>query len=151
MSRRRVVVKGLGLISPVGTNTADSWRCVRDGISGIRTIDSFDTEGFATRIGGQIKDFDVSPYLSLKHARNADLFIHYGVANMPGAVPRTSTFALTNTTLGYVESMARLGIAEAVRQDPVLALGANVWDGAIVCEGVAESLGLEYTAIGDLL
>lgn len=86
MSRRRVVVTGLGLISPVGTNTADSWRCVRDGISGIRAIDSFDTEGFATRIGGQIKDFDVSPYLSLKHARNADLFIHYGVASCKQAI-----------------------------------------------------------------
>ncbi len=80
MSRRRVVVTGLGLVSPVGNNMADSWRNVRDGVSGIGMIENFDTEGFATRFGGQIKDFDVSPYLEPKNARNADLFIHYGVA-----------------------------------------------------------------------
>jgi alanine dehydrogenase len=68
--------------------------------------------------------------------------VHYGVANMPGAVPRTSTFALTNTTLPYVEAMAELGVEEALRRDPALALGANVWRGEIVCEGVADSLGL---------
>ncbi len=81
MSRRRVVVTGLGLVSPVGNNTADSWRSVRDGISGITLIDTFDTEGFASRIGGLIKDFDVSPYLDAKHARNSDQFMHYGVAS----------------------------------------------------------------------
>jgi alanine dehydrogenase len=68
--------------------------------------------------------------------------IHYGVANMPGAVPRTSTSALTNTTVPYVERMAALGVVEAVRTDPALALGANVWEGAFVHEGVAESLDL---------
>jgi len=66
--------------------------------------------------------------------------IHYGVANMPGAVPRTATFALTNTTLPYVERMAALGVEEAVRRDPSLRGGANVWRGAIVHPGVAESL-----------
>ena len=86
MSKRRVVVTGLGLVSPVGKNTADSWRSVRDGVSGIGMIDTFDTEGFATRIGGQIKDFDVSPYFGAKHARNADLFIHYGVASCKQAI-----------------------------------------------------------------
>jgi alanine dehydrogenase len=73
--------------------------------------------------------------------------IHYGVANMPGAVPRTSTFALTNVTLPYVEKLAALGAEEAVRRDPALALGANVWRGELVCEGVAESLGLRYTPL----
>jgi alanine dehydrogenase len=77
--------------------------------------------------------------------------IHYGVANMPGAVPRTSTFALTNTTLPYVERIAGQGVEAAVRADPGLALGANVWGGSIVCEGVAESLGLPHTPLGDLL
>ena len=71
-----------------------------------------------------------------------DGVIHYGVANMPGAVPRTSTFALTNTTLPYVEEIADRGLVAAVRSDPALALGANVWRGDVVCEGVAESLGL---------
>jgi len=69
--------------------------------------------------------------------------IHYGVANMPGAVPRTSTFALTNTTVPFVERMAEEGVAPAVRNDPALALGANLWRGEVVHEGVADSLGLE--------
>ena len=77
--------------------------------------------------------------------------IHYGVPNMPGAVPRTSTFALTNTTLHHVENIAALGPAEAVRSDPSLRLGANVWNGELVCEGVAESLGLPWKPIEDLL
>jgi len=70
--------------------------------------------------------------------------IHYGVTNMPGAVPRTSTFALTNTTLPYVLRMAEQGIEAAVRSDPALTLGANVWRGEIVCRPVAESLGLPW-------
>jgi alanine dehydrogenase len=77
--------------------------------------------------------------------------VHYGVANMPGAVPRTSTFALTNCTLPYVLAMAEEGVAEALRRDAALARGANVWRGEIVCEGVAESLGLTARPIGDLL
>ncbi len=77
--------------------------------------------------------------------------IHYGVANMPGAVPRTSTFALTNTTLPYVERMATEGIENAVRADPALAHGVNVWRGEITCEGVAESLGLAYRPLEELL
>ena len=68
--------------------------------------------------------------------------MHYGVANMPGAVPRTSTFALTNTTLPFVQQIAEQGVVEAVRRDPALAQGANVWRGDIVCAGVAESLNL---------
>ena len=77
--------------------------------------------------------------------------IHYGVPNMPGAVPRTSTFALTNTTLHHVEHIAAVGPAEAVREDPSLRLGANVWQGELVCEGVGESLGLPWKKIEDVL
>lgn len=77
--------------------------------------------------------------------------IHYGVANMPGAVPRTSTLALTNTTQPYVEAIAELGIDEAVRRDVALQHGVNVWHGEIVCEGVAESLGLPYKPISEFL
>lgn len=72
--------------------------------------------------------------------------VHYGVANMPGAVPRTSTSALSNTTAPFVEKIAALGIDEAVRVDTALAQGANVWDGELVHEGVAESLGIPYAA-----
>jgi alanine dehydrogenase len=77
--------------------------------------------------------------------------IHYGVANMPGAVPRTSTFALTNTTFHYIEALASLGTAEAVRRDAALRQGSNVWEGKVVCEGVAESLGLAYVPVERVL
>jgi alanine dehydrogenase len=77
--------------------------------------------------------------------------IHYGVANMPGAVPRTSTFALTNTTFHYIEALAGLGTREAVRRDPALRQGSNVWEGKVVCEGVAESLGLAYVPVESVL
>ncbi len=86
MSRRRVVVTGLGLVSPVGNNAADSWRSVRDGVSGIGLVDTFDTDGFASRIGGMIKDFDVTLYMEPKHARNSDQFMHYGIASCKQAV-----------------------------------------------------------------
>ena len=77
--------------------------------------------------------------------------IHYGVANMPGAVPRTSTFALTNTTFPLLERLAADGAEGAVRQDPALAAGANLWRGAVVCEGVATSQGLPFTPLDSLL
>jgi alanine dehydrogenase len=77
--------------------------------------------------------------------------IHYGVANMPGAVPRTSTFALTNTTFPYVEAIAELGVEEAVRRDAALSGGAIVWRGEIVCRGVAESLELPYRQLEELI
>jgi alanine dehydrogenase len=77
--------------------------------------------------------------------------IHYGVANMPGAVPRTSTFALTNITFAHVEAIVELGVEEAVRRDPALSQGANVWRGEIVCQGVAESLELPYRPVEELL
>ena len=77
--------------------------------------------------------------------------IHYGVPNMPGAVPRTSTFALTNTTFHFVEKLAELGPAEALRRDPALRLGANLWQGEVVCQGVAESLGLPWRPVEQIL
>jgi alanine dehydrogenase len=76
--------------------------------------------------------------------------IHYGVANMPGAVPRTSTFALTNTTLPFAQRIAELGVEDAVRLDPALAQGANIWRGHVVCEGVAESLEMNFTPLSSL-
>jgi alanine dehydrogenase len=76
---------------------------------------------------------------------------HYCVANMPGAVPVTSTKALTNATLPYVEAIADLGLREAIAQDPALALGVNVLDGKITYEAVAEAHGLEYSPLEDVL
>jgi alanine dehydrogenase len=73
--------------------------------------------------------------------------IHYGVANMPGAVPRTATLALTNTTVPFVERIAAHGVEAAVRAEVALGLGANVWQGKLVHRGVAESLSLPYTPL----
>jgi alanine dehydrogenase len=76
---------------------------------------------------------------------------HYCVANMPGAVPITSTKALTNATLPYVEAIADRGLAEAVARDPALARGVNVLDGKITYEAVAEAHGLDYQPLEDVL
>jgi alanine dehydrogenase len=70
-----------------------------------------------------------------------DDVVHYCVGNMPGAVPRTSTYALTNTTVPYVLAIANQGIDAAVRADPALALGVNTWDGAVTNDGVAAATG----------
>lgn len=80
MTRRRVVVTGLGLIAPTGNNVALGWANVRDGVSGIGPVDSFDTTGFSTTFAGVIHDFDVTDYMSRKDSRRADRFMHYGVA-----------------------------------------------------------------------
>jgi alanine dehydrogenase len=76
---------------------------------------------------------------------------HYCVANMPGAVPITSTKALTNATLPYVEAIADFGLAEAVARDPTLARGVNVLDGQVTYEAVADAHGLDYRPLDDVL
>ena len=80
MSRRRVVVTGLGLISPNGNTVAESWQNILAGRSGIGPITSFDVSEFATRFGGTIKNFDISQYIPPKEARKMDPFIHFGMA-----------------------------------------------------------------------
>jgi alanine dehydrogenase len=76
-----------------------------------------------------------------------DGIIHYCVANMPGAVPVTSTKALTNVTLPYVEAIADKGVARAIAEDPALAKGVNVVGGKITYEAVAQAHGLPYTPL----
>ncbi|MBW1769867.1 MAG: alanine dehydrogenase [Deltaproteobacteria bacterium] len=80
-----------------------------------------------------------------------DGVLHYGVSNMPGAVPRTSTYALSNATLPYVMKLAEEGVLDGVRNDPALAKGVNVYGGKITYEAVAEALGLEYTPLESLI
>jgi alanine dehydrogenase len=76
---------------------------------------------------------------------------HYCVANMPGAVPITSTKALTNATLPYVEEIAEVGLRVAILRDPALARGVNVYEGKVTYEAVADAHGLAYTPLEDLL
>ncbi|MBC7704099.1 MAG: beta-ketoacyl-ACP synthase II [Rhodoferax sp.] len=86
MSRRRVVVTGLGCVSPVGNTVADSWANVLAGKSGIATITKFDPANFACRFAGEVKGFDLETYLRAKEARTMDTFIHFGVAAAVQAV-----------------------------------------------------------------
>ena len=80
MSKRRVVVTGLGLICPVGGNVADAWAAILRGESGIGPITRFDVSAFPTRFGGAVRGFSVEQYISVKEARRMDEFMHYGIA-----------------------------------------------------------------------
>ncbi len=80
-----------------------------------------------------------------------DGVIHYCVANMPGAVPRTSTFAMTNATLPYARRLANMGLRDAIRQDAALKSGVNVYLGHVTCEPVAKALNLTYCDLFTLL
>ena len=80
MSQRRVVVTGLGQISPVGNNVADAWQNLLAGVSGIGRITRFDAGELSAQIAGEVKDFQIGDYISAKEARRMDTFIHYGVA-----------------------------------------------------------------------
>lgn len=80
MSRRRVVVTGLGLISPVGNTVAEGWANILAGQSGIDRITRFDASNFACQFAGEVKGFNVGDYISSKEARTMDTFIHYGLA-----------------------------------------------------------------------
>ncbi len=78
-SLRRVVVTGLGIVSPVGIGVTTAWANIKAGRSGIGPITRFDTSGYASRIAGEVKDFDVTQWLNVKEARRFDIFIHYGL------------------------------------------------------------------------
>ena len=80
-----------------------------------------------------------------------DGVVHYCVPNMPGAVPRSSTLALSNATISYALRLARAGFDGAVKQDRALARGVNVYKGNVTCKGVAETFGLEYVPVERLL
>ncbi|MGZ8271047.1 MAG: beta-ketoacyl-ACP synthase II [Methylophilus sp.] len=80
MTKRRVVVTGLGVVSPVGTGTANAWNNLIAGQSGITRITKFDTTNFTSQVAGEVKDFNVEDFLSAKDARRMDTFIQYGLA-----------------------------------------------------------------------
>lgn len=80
MARRRVVITGLGIVSPVGNSVEQAWQNILAGRSGIARVTRFDVSTFPVQIGGEVKDFDIGDYLSPKEARRMDTFIHYGMA-----------------------------------------------------------------------
>ncbi|MBJ7549424.1 beta-ketoacyl-ACP synthase II [Marinomonas ostreistagni] len=98
MSRRRVVVTGMGMVSPLGNNVKDSWDNVIEGKSGVSAIEHFDASQFSTRFAAQVKDFDASQYMSIKEARKMDVFIQYGIA---AAVQAIEDAGLTPETVDY--------------------------------------------------
>lgn len=80
MSKRRVVITGLGIVSPIGVGVEQSWASIIAGKSGITKISRFDASGFSSQIAGEVKGFEVTQYLSAKEARRMDIFMHYGMA-----------------------------------------------------------------------
>lgn len=104
MSKRRVVVTGLGIISPVGNTVEQSWQAIQSGQSGISNIEHFDTEKFSTKFAGLVKDFNVEEYMPKKEARKMDLFIQYGVAASEQAL-QDSGLEITD------ENAERIGVA----------------------------------------
>ncbi|HLU06996.1 MAG TPA: beta-ketoacyl-ACP synthase II [Woeseiaceae bacterium] len=104
MSKRRVVVTGMGIISPVGNQLETAWENVREGRSGVAPIASFDASKFTTRIAGEVKHFDVEKYLQPRDARKIDKFMHYGIA--------ASSDALADSGLEITaENNERIGVA----------------------------------------
>lgn len=101
---RRVVVTGLGVVTSLGHDVESTWRNILDGRSGVSLIDSFDTTGFASRIGAMVRNLDLSPYMSAKDVRKTDPFIHYGIV--------ASVQAIDDSGLKVTEENAeRIGIA----------------------------------------
>jgi 3-oxoacyl-[acyl-carrier-protein] synthase II len=120
MSKRRVVVTGLGIVSPVGNTVATAWDAIVNGRSGIGPVTSFDPTGFATTIAGEVRDFDPTAFIPPKDAKKMDEFIHYGVA--------AAFMALDDSGLQITEQNAeRIGV--------------------IVGSGIGGILGIEETAI----
>lgn len=86
MSKRRVAVTGLGLLTPVGNDVASSWQAITAGVSGVAPIDQFDTSGYSTTFSASVKGFDPGAWFSVKEARKMDTFVHFGVAAAAQAV-----------------------------------------------------------------
>ncbi|MEI8573712.1 beta-ketoacyl-[acyl-carrier-protein] synthase II [Methylomonas sp. LW13] len=104
MSTRRVVITGLGAITPLANNVADTWDGIVNGKSGISPIDSFDISPFATTFGGVIRNFNIGDYIAEKDAKRMDGFVHYGIAAGCQAI-EDSGFEVTE------ENAERIGVA----------------------------------------
>jgi 3-oxoacyl-[acyl-carrier-protein] synthase II len=112
MSKRRVVVTGLGLISPVGNSVEAGWANLIAGRSGITTITKFDPTDFACKVAGEVKGFNVEDYMSSKEARTMDTFIHFGIAAAAQAVADSG-----------------LATGEALSDDQAVRIGCNIGSG----------------------
>ncbi|MBR8269552.1 beta-ketoacyl-ACP synthase II [Burkholderia cenocepacia] len=109
MSRRRVVVTGLGLISPVGNNVADGWANLVAGKSGIATVTKFDASNLACHFAGEVKGFSAEEYIPAKEARNMDTYIHYGIAAGVQAI-KDSGLEVTEANAEHIGVLVGSGI-----------------------------------------
>ncbi len=109
MSKRRVVVTGLGMVSPVGNNVEDSWAAITNGKSGIEPITTFDVSAYSTQFGGNVKDFDIASYIPAKDARKMDVFIQYGMAAGIQAI-EDSGLEITDANRGRIGAAIGSGI-----------------------------------------
>ena len=130
MTRRRVVVTGLGCISPVGNTVADAWSNLIAGHSGIGPITRFDASAMSCRIVGEVKNFDLESYISAKEARTMDRFIHYGIAAAAQAIQD-----------------AGLPAGDALGEDEACRIGVVIGSG-IGGLPLIEETHIEYTARG---
>ena len=104
MAKRRVVVTGLGIVSPVGLNLNESWESIINGKSGAASITEFDTEKFSVKFACTVKNFDSESYVSRKELKKMDTFIHYGIAAADQAL-NDSGLEITD------ENAERIGVA----------------------------------------
>src|SRR5258705_3629367 len=117
--RRRVVVTGLGMITPLGGSVAKTWEGIRAGRSGIGPITRFDTAGLETTIGGEVRDFDPLEYMDRKEARRADRFVQFAVA--------TASQAIADAKLEITKDLApRVGVAFRSGIGGVRTVGENL-------------------------
>ncbi|MEY2862092.1 MAG: hypothetical protein RL392_2550, partial [Pseudomonadota bacterium] len=130
MSRRRVVVTGLGCISPVGNTVPEAWANVLAGKSGIGKITKFDASAFSCQIAGEVRGFDLESYMTSKEARTMDSFIHYGIAAAAQAVADSGL--PTGDALDY-EQATRIGCV----------IGSGIGGLPLI-----ENTNIEYTARG---
>jgi 3-oxoacyl-[acyl-carrier-protein] synthase II len=126
VSKRRVVVTGLGIVSPVGSTVASAWDAVLNGRSGIGPVTRFDVSNFPVRFGGAVKDFDVAQYIPAKEARRMDEFMHYGVAaGMQAVTDSGIDFSKTDPALCGAVCGAGIGGLWTIEEDHTAYLNAN--------------------------
>ena len=126
MSKRRVVVTGLGIVSPVGSTVDSAWDAVLNGRSGIAPVTRFDVSNFPVRFGGAVKDFDVAQYIPSKEARRMDEFMHYGVAAGIQAVTDSGIdFTKTDPAMCGAVCGAGIGGLWTIEEDHSAYLAAN--------------------------
>ena len=109
MTKRRIVVTGMGMLTPLGNDVASTWQALQQGKSGIDFITHFDAEAYSTKFAGLVKNFDVEPFFSGKEARKMDLFIQYGVAAGIQAF-RDSGLEITEQNAGRIGAAIGSGI-----------------------------------------